>query len=258
MENIKDLSPSEIKMIELKRKEEQLELEKKKIQKEQLREKQLRDMMNSISKKEKGIKIDNSNIQLFIKKCREEGIGEDFIWIVKGKENITIKVEGTYSYSELTKEDEVSINVDKFILNSKWSSGVYIDNEAKISCENITSRWQAYTMNGFIKKLKEKIENEKYEQERKRKSNITKEKLIKYFQEISPKGTKIVEEEKYIRGHHRGDRGYMKKLLKLEYPNSSWVKISYYNDGSWSINEKYDHKLLKFDTKEEWLEYLSK
>ena len=258
MENIKDLSPSEIKMIELKRKEEQLEIEREKIKKEKLREEQLVKMMNSISKKKRGIEIDNSNIQLFIKKCREEDIGEDFIWIVKRKENITIKVEGTYSYSELTKEDEASINVDKFLLNSKWSSGVYIDNEAKISCENITGRWQAYTMNGFIKKLKEKIEEEKYEQERKIKSNIAKEKLIKYFQENSPEGTKIIEEEKYIRGLHGRDLGYTKKIIKLEYPNSSWVKLSYYNDGSWSISEKYDHKLPKFDTKEEWLEYLSK
>jgi hypothetical protein len=68
----------------------------------------------------------------------------------------------------------------------------------------------------------------------------------------------VSEDDYYGRRYNKLSAGYYSQRMEVMFTNGSFVKCVYYSDKSWTIREKYDSKAVKLDSKEAWVEYLSK
>ena len=196
----------------------------------------------------------NTNIQMTFNTFKSAGL-EKHITIENYER--TIKYSSYYDEKLKPADQNKSVVVNVKSLKSKWGM-IGVENDRRISLpSSVTSRYQAYKIESAIKKIKAKITSEIIENNNLNKLETAKTELITMFQTQYP-GCTVEYANEYVYNHYMGSRGkgYYTNTLKITFTNTSWIKISFNNDKSYIIKEKYDHRNPQ--TKEEWFEYLSK
>jgi hypothetical protein len=157
-----------------------------------------------------------------------------------------------YYQDKLKEEDKQPIlKLDKGIIKTKWGN-IYdcsFDFKAELPSA-LSNRYQSYKPESIIKKIKEAIVRETNEQNEKNKLNVVSKKLTETFQKQYPDATIESKQAWVSGGYGRNSRGHYIDILEIKFPNTSWVKIIYYSDGSWGIHEKFKANVTRL-TKEE-------
>ena len=159
----------------------------------------------------------------------------------------------SYLNEELKEEDKVKeLKLSNFIIKSKWGNFYKAGDDLSTELpSSLSSRFQTYKFNTIIKKIKEKIELEKQETNKNRNLDLVKENLIEIFQDKYP-GCQIEYKKEYRNPNPKYT--YYIDTLKITFLNESWVKIRYYEDGSWGIENIF---YSKKQTKEEIIDNLA-
>ena len=251
------LSEAEIKLIELKREEERIEKEKQEVQLQLQYQKEVEYYKDRFMKEIEGIKKSSLNMKKVYDKLVEDGIGK----YITLHESIIEKIFKLPSHCdfELKDEDkiepiEITHNIIDFSDNigSIWK----VDDNLKFELPYLMSkRMQTYSYKGALTKIKEAIEIHEQKQISKNKKEIVKQDLKKYFINLDP-NCKIEEKEEYQSSYYGRNKGYYINCLDITFSNTNFVKIKYYDDGSWSIMKQIDNRLPK--DKLEIVSYLAK
>ncbi len=242
---------AELEFLRLKREQEEIQKQQEALAEQLKKDKEAREEQFNLQKAVSKNQEDNMRIDSYYQILCVAGCSD---YVKLEKENFTIK-SSTYSDNPLTEESfRYRIKIGNYTIYSVDPS----DNKAE--CYSITGSYRNYTATGMAKKILEKIAEENQKKTTANKLEQTKRDLVIYFTETSPEGTVITTRQDYKSyydyGRRRNAGGYYVNIIKLEYPNKSWVDINYYEDGKWVISNKFDSHTPKFDTKEEWLEYL--
>jgi len=250
------LSEAEIKMIELKREEERIEKEKQEVQLQLQYQKEVEYYKGNLMKEIEGIKKSSLNMKKVYDTLIENGIG-DYITL---HESIIEKIFNLPSYSDFKLKDEdkiepieiTSYRIDFSNNESIWS----VTDDLKFELpSSISNRYQKYySYKTALVKIKDAIENYKQKQIAKNKKEIVKQDLKTHFINLDP-NCKIEEKEEWQIGYGRSE-GYYISCLDITFSNTNFVKIKYYEDGSWSIMKQIDNRLPK--DKLEIVSYLAK
>jgi hypothetical protein len=249
------LSEAEIKMIELKREEERIEKEKQEVQLQLQYQKEVEYYKGNFMKEIEGIKKSSLNMKKVYDTLIENGIG-DYITL---HESIIEKIFNLPSYSDFKLKDEdkiepieiTSYRIDFSNNGSIWS----VTDDLKFELPSgISSRYQKYSYKTALVKIKEAIEIHEQKKISKSKKEIVKQDLKTHFLNLDP-NCKIEEKEEYQSGYGK-NRGYYISCLDITFSNTNFVKIKYYEDGSWFIMKQIDNRLPK--DKLEIVNYLAK
>jgi hypothetical protein len=244
------LTPAEIELIELKRSQEQLLAEQKliedKIKYQKLVERANQEMTRLVNISNMKYNRINSLYKLLVK----EGVGE-YITLVNLDKNIVSCPN--YLVADLKDVDKPTpVEVDALKIKIGEFGTIYdVDTELKAHLpHSLSSRYQAYTYKTIAKKIKEAVDQLKIDNIQKIKLNNAFNTLKEYFLSLDP-NCDVTEVKEYNHTH----KLYF-DYLKVVFSNTSWMKISYYSDGSWSVKDKFDHKAPK--DKFELANYLAK
>jgi hypothetical protein len=249
------LSEAEIKMIELKREEERIEKEKQEVQLQLQYQKEVEYYKDRFMKEIEGIKKSSLNMKKVYDKLVEDGIGK----YITLHESIIERIFNlpSYIHFELKDEDKIepitilSYRIDFSDNGSIWS----VTDDLKFELpSSISNRYQKYSYKTALVKIKDAIENYKQKQIAKNKKEIVKQDLKTHFINLDP-NCKIEEKEEWTSGFGRNG-GYYISCLDITFSNTNFVKIKYYDDGSWSIMKQIDNRLPK--DKLEIVSYLAK
>jgi hypothetical protein len=250
------LSEAEIKMIELKREEGRIEKAKQELQLQLQYQKSVEYYKKHFMKEIEGIKKSSLNMKKVYDKLVEDGIG-DYIIL---HESIIEKIFNLPSYSDFKLKDEdkiepieiTSYRIDFSNNGSIWS----VTDDLKFELpSSISNRYQKYSYKTALVKIKEAIEIHEQKQISKNKKEIVKQDLKTHFINLDP-NCKIEEKEEYQSSYYGRNKGYYINCLDITFSNTNFVKIKYYDDGSWSIMKQIDNRLPK--DKLEIVNYLAK
>lgn len=250
------LSEAEIKMIELKREEERIEKAKIEIESQIKYQKEVEYYKGHFMKEIEGIKKSSANMKKVYDKLIEDGIG-NYITL---HESIIEKTFNLPSHSDFYLKDEdkiepIEIIFSRIDFSNKMGSIWNVDDNLKFELPYLMSkRMQTYSYKGALTKIKEAIEIHEQKKISKSKKEIVKQNLKKDFLNLDP-NCKIKEAEEYQSGYRRNE-GYYINCLDITFSNTNFVKIKYYEDGSWSIMKQIDNRLPK--DKLEIVSYLAK
>jgi len=250
------LSEAEIKMIELKREEERIEKAKIEIESQIKYQKDVEYYKGNFMKEIEGIKKSSLNMKKVYDKLVEDGLG-DYVELTTSVNCRNFDLP-SYTKFKLKEEDKIEdIQVTsariEFINNmgSIWS----VTDDLKFELpSSISNRYQKYSYKTALVKIKDAIENYKQKQIAKNKKEIAKQNLKKDFINLDP-NCKIEEKEEWQSGFGRNG-GYYISCLDITFSNTNFVKIKYYEDGTWSIIKQIDNRLPK--DKLEIVNYLAK
>jgi len=249
------LSEAEIKMIELKREEERIEKAKIEIESQIKYQKEVEYYKDRFMKEIEGIKKSSLNMKKVYDKLVEDGIGK----YITLHESIIERTFNLSPYSDFKLKDEdkiepitiLSYRIDFSDNGSIWS----VTDDLKFELpSSISNRYQKYSYKTALVKIKDAIENYKQKQIAKNKKEIAKQNLKKDFINLDP-NCKIEEKEEWQMGFGRNG-GYYISCLDITFSNTNFVKIKYYEDGTWSIIKQIDNRLPK--DKLEIVNYLAK
>jgi len=250
------LSEAEIKMIELKREEERIEKEKQEVQLQLQYQKEVEYYKGNFMKEIECIKKSSLNMKKVYDKLVEDGIG-DYIILHESIIERTFNLPSYLVNLELKDEDKIepieitSYRIDFSNNGSIWS----VTDDLKFELpSSISNRYQKYSYKTALVKIKDAIENYKQKQIAKNKKEIVKQNLKKDFLNLDP-NCKIEEKEEWTSGYGR-NRSYYISCLDITFSNTNFVKIKYYEDGTWSIIKQIDNRLPK--DKLEIVNYLAK
>lgn len=249
MNTLMEPTPAELEFLRLRREEQAIEDQKKALEEQLKKDKEMREEQEALQQALQKNQAECDRIKNYYDELCENGC-KDIIELIE--EPWEIK-------SSLWRDNYLTGEGKRLKIQLKGKtypniSGVTHDNKAE--CSGITGSYREYLAKGMAKKILEYIETEKRKQQSINNWESAKQSLIEYFTNTSPEGTSIITDNKWIYGYSKRDKGYEEYRLKITYPNTSWIKIKYYSNGSWDIIEKYDSKAPKFETKEEWIEYL--
>jgi hypothetical protein len=250
------LSEAEIKMIELKREEERIEKEKQELQLQLQYQKSVEYYKGNFMKDIEDIKKSSINMKKLYDKLVEDGIG-NYITL---HESIIEKIFKLPSHCdfELKDEDKIEpIEIPHYRIDFSDNIGSIwkVDDNLKFELPYLMSkRIQTYSYKGALTKIKEAIEIHEQKKISKSKKEIVKQNLKKDFINLDP-NCKIEEKEEWTGGYRRNG-GYYINCLDITFSNTNFVKIKYYEDGSWSIMKQIDNRLPK--DKLEIVSYLAK
>jgi hypothetical protein len=161
-----------------------------------------------------------------------------------------------WNQKELKEEDkQKELEFDKLYIKTKYGNIKEVDGDLKTELPySLSSRYQKYKPTTIITKIKEKIQSELSESISKNKLEKAKTELMNEFSEKYPLA-KISYDQSWVSSPYvKG--GYYSDILKIEFPNTSWVKIVFHHDKSFHIKEKHDHRVVGM-TKEEIIDYLA-
>jgi hypothetical protein len=248
------LSPAEIELIKLNREKEEIATREKAIQDEIKYQKYLKHRDDWVKEIQTKQKTENYIHEQFYNKLVQE-IGKDYLTL---EEKTKTEHNSSYNNASLKDEDKQQpLELTQYVVGSNWGSFWKINED--FSCDlpfMLVSRNQTYKFETIVKKIKNQISKEIEERNQKNKSEIAKRNLINKFKTEYP-GCQVEYRQEYKHNHHvRGEHGYYIETLKITFVNTSWIKIKFYQDESWNIQEKFDSKAPK--TKEDWINYLSK
>ncbi len=250
------LSEAEIKMIELKREEERIEKAKIEIESQIKYQKDVeyykKHFLNDIEK----IKREFKNIENLYNKLVEDGLGDyvELTTLVNCR-NFDLPSYTKFKLKEEDKIEDIQVTSARieFINNMGSIWGVTDDLKFELP-SSISNRYQKYSYKTALVKIKDAIENYKQRQIAKNKKEIVKQNLKKDFINLDP-NCKIEEKEEWQMGFGRNG-GYYISCLDITFSNTNFVKIKYYDDGTWSIIKQIDNRLPK--DKLEIVNYLAK
>jgi len=246
------LTPAELEMIELKRKEDALAQEKLEVERKIKYDKNIQYVQNDLNKRIEAEKLKNKNIVKLYNSLVDLKVGL-YVSLIERTNKI---MPSSYYNDQLEEKDRISPVEFKtnYIKLGEWGTIYDCTNDLKAQLPSIlSSRYQAYTPKTIVTKIKERIAYEESQARINDKLNIAKNTLVQYFKTIDSDCT-IQEKEKWIYPSNRG-KGYSVDTLIITFSNTSSITIRYYPDASWSILEKFDHKAPK--TKEDWVNYLA-
>jgi hypothetical protein len=246
----------------------QSELEQLEVQKQQLLEKQkelekeanyykhLQRRDEFFIKEKKIIDSNNKKIEDFYYELIGFGV-QDYVFLRNRENNITYP---SYYNNDLKIEDQPKpisypskyIEIDYGV---KYKETLYTINDNKIQSYTIVGSYRNVTAKTLATKILEQIRNIQSKKQEMEVGEMVKNGLIKEFTNKYP-GCLVEYKSEWVSGYGKYNKGYNTNNLKITFSNTSWIKIRFYNDRSYSIIEKYDHKAPK--TKEGWFEYLSK
>jgi hypothetical protein len=250
------LSEAEIKMIELKREEERIEKEKQEIESQIKYQKNMEYYKDAFMKEIEGIKKSSLNMKKVYDKLVEDGIG-NYITL---HESIIERTFNLPSYSDFELKDEDKIEPIEIIsyridFSNNMGSIWRMSDDLKFELPYLMSkRIQTYSYKGALTKIKEAIEIHEQKKISKSKKEIVKQDLKTHFINLDP-NCKIEEKEEWTSGYGK-NKGYYISCLDITFSNTNFVKIKYYDDGSWSIMKQIDNRLPK--DKLEIVNYLAK
>jgi hypothetical protein len=250
------LSEAEIKMIELKREEERIEKAKIEIESQIKYQKDVEYYKKHFLNDIETIKREFKNIENLYNKLVEDGLG-DYVELTTSVNCRNFDLP-SYTKFKLKEEDKIEdIQVTsariEFINNMGSIWGVTDDLKFELP-SSISNRYQKYSYKTALVKIKDAIENYKQRQIAKNKKEIVKQNLKKDFINLDP-NCKIEEKEEWQMGFGRNG-GYYISCLDITFSNTNFVKIKYYEDGTWSIIKQIDNRLPK--DKLEIVNYLAK
>jgi hypothetical protein len=250
------LSEAEIKMIELKREEERIEKAKIEIESQIKYQKEVEYYKDRFMKEIEGIKKSSLNMKKVYDKLVEDGIGK-YITLHESIIERTFNLP-PYSDFKLKDEDKIEpIEIPHYRIDFSDNIGSIwkVDDNLKFELPYLMSkRIQTYSYKGALTKIKEAIEIHEQKQISKSKKEIVKQDLKTHFINLDP-NCKIEEKEEWTSGYGK-NKGYYISCLDITFSNTNFVKIKYYDDGSWSIMKQIDNRLPK--DKLEIVNYLAK
>ena len=225
------LSPAELQLIKLNRENEALLIKYE--EKQYLKKLEHRD--DWIKKETSTQSTHNENIKKLYNNFIKE-IGPNYFKLI---ENEIYYKYPYYFNEELKEEDKVKeFKLPKFTIESKWGNFYKVGDDLSSELPpSLSNRYQTYKFNTIIKKIKLKIEEEKEEEKKNRNLDLVKENLTETFQDKYP-GCQIEYKKEYKSPYGNGKYYYI-DILKITFLNGSWVKIRYYEDGSWGIEGKF-------------------
>jgi hypothetical protein len=243
------LSPAELQLIKLKRENEALLIKEQ--EQKYLERLEYRD--NWIEKQTLIQSKENENIKNLYYNLINE-IDPDYFELIEN-ENSSHYPYPYHLNEELKEEDKVKeFKLPKFTIKSKWGNFYRAGDDLSSELPSqLSNRYQTYKFNTIIKKIKEKIELEKQETNKNRNLDLVKENLIETFQDKYP-GCQIEYKKEFRNPSPKPKYSFYIDTLKITFLNESWVKIKYYEDGSWGIENKFDSKK---PTKEEIIDNLA-
>ena len=250
------LSEAEIKLIELKREEERIEKEKQELQLQLQYQKSVEYYKDAFMKEIEDIKKSSTNMKKVYDKLVEDGIG-NYITL---HESIIERIFKLPSHCDFELKDEdkiepITISSYRIDFSDKMGSIWKVDDNLKFELPYLMSkRIQTYSYKGALTKIKEAIEIHEQKKISKSKKEIVKHDLKTHFLNLDP-NCKIEEKEEWTSGYRRNE-GYYINCLDITFSNTNFVKIKYYDDGSWSIMKQIDNRLPK--DKLEIVSYLAK
>jgi hypothetical protein len=251
------LSEAEIKMIELKREEERIEKAKIEIESQIKYQKEVEYYKGYFMKEIEGIKKSSANMKKVYDKLIEDGIG-NYITL---HESIIEKTFNLPSHSDfyLKYEDKIEpITISSYRIDFSDNMGSIwnVSDDLKFELpSSISNRYAKYSYKGALTKIKEAIEIHEQNKISKSKKEIVKQDLKTHFINLDP-NCKIEEKEEYQSNYYGRNKGYYISCLDITFSNTNFVKIKYYDDGSWSIMKQIDNRLPK--DKLEIVSYLAK
>jgi hypothetical protein len=251
------LSEAEIKMIELKREEERIEKAKIEIESQIKYQKNVEYYKSHFMKEIEGIKKSSANMKKVYDKLVEDGIGK----YITLHESIIEKTFNLPSHSDfyLKYEDKIEpITISSYRIDFSDNMGSIwtVDDNLKFELPySMTNRYARYSYKGALTKIKEAIEIHEQKEISKNKKEIVKQDLKTHFINLDP-NCKIEEKEEWTSWISGRKGGYNINCLDITFSNSNFVKIKYYDDGSWSIMKQIDNRLPK--DKLEIVSYLAK
>jgi hypothetical protein len=204
-----------------------------------------------------GIKKSSTNMKKVYDKLIEDGIGK----YITLHESIIEKTFNLPSYSdfELKDEDKIeSIEIPHYRIDFSDNMGSIwnVSDDLKFELpSSISNRYAKYSYKGALTKIKEAIEIHEQKKISKSKKEIVKQDLKTHFINLDP-NCKIEEKEEYQSSYYGRNKGYYINCLDITFSNTNFVKIKYYDDGSWSIMKQIDNRLPK--DKLEIVSYLAK
>lgn len=236
------LTKDELQVIENMRLEAQ-KLEQEKLKQEKATLEKLKKRAESIIKYKEFI---NSNTRKFYDILIENGCDKNTFILSE-----TIIKDNVRDYNQDIKYGFEYKHVE---INTPFGSIGNVNSNLKAELPySITSRYQEYTAKGAVKKILQKIESDKRKINDKNKLEQVGNDLEKLFQNEYPDATilKLV--------NYEFKKGFKQRFtlneIKISFPNSSWVKIRYYGDGSWNVYSHFDSKFP--NKKEDIIAYLA-
>lgn len=241
---------AELEFLRLKREQDELQKQQDALKEQLERDKETREQQICLQKKIESHEQANARMNEYYKTLCANGCSN---YCKLEEETITLKSSDYSKYAIAQEATRYLIKVGNIHIYT-------VTKDNKADAMSITGSFREYLATGLAKKILEKVAQDKQKKDTENKLEQAKRDLIIYFSETSPEGTKITERKEYVsygNGYNRrSSGGYYINLIKLEYPNGCWVEIKYYETGEWNIYKKFDNHVPKFDTKEEWLEYL--
>lgn len=164
-----------------------------------------------------------------------------------------------YEFQNIKEEHKIDIKVDVKSIQTEYGTITTINSD--LTCHmpyRIHSQIRNYKIKTIAKKILEEDKAILANKKRQNELEESKQFLIKMFRESSPQETKIFTKTSWERSKYSRNGGYDINLIRLEYPNGSWVEIEYTSKTNWNIRNKFDSKYIKPETREGWLSYLQK
>ena len=223
---------AELEFLRLKREQEELQKQQDALQEQLRKDKEMSRQQEFLEQEMAKNEQENIRIKAYHQTLCASGCS-DYVELVKSQ--ITIK-SSNYSDEPLLQDGF------KYVIEIGSSKIYSVNKDNKAECSSVTGSWREYLATGMAKKILEKIAENAQKKVAADKLEQAKRDLVIYFTETSPEGTIITTRQDYESYNTYGGRssigGYYKNLIKLEYPNKSWVDIRYYEDGNWNISNK--------------------
>ena len=240
---------AELEFLRLKREQDELQKQQDALKEQLEKDKEMRRQQERLQDKISENEQSNIRIKAYYQTLCDNGCSN---YIKLENEPILIK-------SSDYVEDPLIFGGARYVIKIGSNSIYSVTSDNKAECSSVTGSYREYLATGMAKKILGKIAENAQKKAAENKLEQAKRDLTIYFTETSPEGTVITtrqEYESHYSGYNRKQGGYYINLIKLEYPNKSWVDVKYWEDGNWNIYKKFDSHVPKFDTKEEWLNYL--
>ena len=248
------LTPAELELIRLKREQDDNQAKQDALKDQLEYDSYIKKQLYQVNQNEGKILVNNTRIKLFYDILVKEGVGK-YIKILTRDNQMSAD---NYIKKQLKSEDIISKNIQILIIETKWGNIYSITQDLKSYIPSgLHSRYQEYKAVSIAAKIKEAVGKEYVENITKENKAAYKANLMSILLKDAPEGTTTEDSREYANGGGKGT-GYYNDYITIKYPNKSWVKIYWSND-MWLISGRFDSKQVKpAETKEEWLQYLSK
>jgi hypothetical protein len=256
------LTSEEIKLIEIKREQDALEARKQEIAQQKVYVEKVasakRNLINNVAQKTSQAKY----VKSFYDELVKHGAGQ---YVLLKSETINVTAEDYYTRGLKIEDIPAIEQVIMYSIDTKWGSFYSITSDLKAHLPSgiRTSQYRQYSAKTATTKIKEQIDKETAASKEAIELKKAQEHFTSYFKSLDSNCTVKFTQE-YVRNDYYGRRynklsaGYYSQRMEVMFTNGSFVKCVYYSDKSWIIKEKYDSKAIKLDSKEAWVEYLSK